>query len=128
MDQPGWFDLVPSLGELLFVSWSSTFGNDPDDRVNAVIRTVQQTGPPPPGVSTILGADAISAWARAVENAEDASPDRVAAALGSFNDEPFSTGEISFVAGARMDLGRTYRVLNVVNGELSVIGLEETED
>ena len=130
LDQPGWFSSVPTLGELTFVSWSSTFGNDPEDRVNDLIRSVQQNDDADDrtGVSTILGAESIEAWARAVENAGDAAPDRVTAALGSFNDEPFTTGAISFVGGARMDIGRTYRVLQVVDGELSVIALEKTDD
>ena len=129
VDEPGWFSSVPTLDELTFISWSSSFGNDPDDRINDLVRSVQQNGETSgAGVSTILGAEAIEAWARAVESAGDASPDRVAAALGSFKDEVFSTGEVSFVAGARMDPGRMYRVLQVVDGELSVIALEETQD
>ena len=128
LDRPGWFASVPTLGELLFISWSSTFGNDPDDRVNDLVRSIQQSGPLPPGGSTILGAESIEAWARAVEAARDASPERVSNALASFNNERFSTGELSFIAGARMDLGRTFRLLRVLDGELSVVGIAETED
>ena len=129
VDEPGWFASVPTLGELMFISWSSAFGNDPNDRVNEVVRRVQQNGETSgAGVSTLLGAEAVELWARAVEAAQDSSPDRVASAMGSFNDEPFASGELSFVGGARMDLGRTYRVLQVVDGELSVIALEETAD
>lgn len=129
VDEPGWFSSVPTLGEMTFISWSSAYGNDPDDRVNEVVRRAQQNGETPgAGVSTILGAEVIEAWARAVESARDSSPERVAAALGSFNNEPFATGPVSFVAGARMDIGRTYRILRVVDGELSVAGLEDTAD
>ena len=137
LDEREWFQLVPSLGELLYVSWSSAFGNDPDERVNDVINRAlelelmtSEAEPDPilPGVSTILGAEAIQAWAAAAESARDVSPERVAAALGSFNNNTiFSTGAITFTTGARMDIGRTYRVLQVIDGELSVIALEETE-
>jgi len=54
-------------------------------------------------------------------------PRPVVAAIASFNDEPFASGDLSFVGGARMDLGRTYRVLQVLDGELAVIALEETQ-
>jgi len=128
LDRPGWFATVPTLGELMFVSWSSTFGNDPEDRVNDLIRSVQQSNGPPAGGPTILGAETIEAWARAVESAGDATPSRVANALASFNNESFTTGNITFSTGARMDLGRTYRVMRVFDGELSVIAIEETED
>lgn len=128
LDRPGWFADVPTLGELLLVTWSSTFGNDPDDRVNELVRSIQQGGALPAGGTTILGAESIEAWARAVESAQNVAPDRVASALASFNNEAFTTGDISFVAGARMDLGRTYRVLRVLDGELSVIAIEETND
>ncbi|MDG1086925.1 MAG: hypothetical protein P8P20_04240, partial [Acidimicrobiales bacterium] len=97
-------------------------------RVNDLVRSIQQGGSLPPGVSTILGAEAVEAWARAAETAGSASPDSVARALASFNNERFTTGPLSFVAGARMDLGRTYRLLSVVDGELSVVGLMETGD
>ncbi len=128
LDQPGWFSDVPTLGELLFISWASNYGNDPEDRVNDLIRSIQQSASLPAAGTTILGAESIEAWARAVTAANDISAERVASALASFNNERFSTGDISFVAGARMDLGRTYRVLRVIDGELSVIGIEETED
>lgn len=127
VDETTWFQDVPTLGEMTFISWSSAFGNDPNDRINDVIRRVQQNGETPgAGVTTILGAETVEAWARAVEAARDPAPDRVTAALGSFNEESFATGGLSFVSGARMDLGRTYRVLRVVDGELSVVALEET--
>lgn len=129
LDETTWFQDVPTLGEMTFISWSSTFGNDPNDRINDIIRRVQQNGETPgAGVTTVLGAETIEAWARAVDAARDPAPDRVTAALGSFNDENFATGGLSFVSGARMDLGRTYRVMRVVDGELSVVALEETEN
>jgi len=128
VDQPGWFGDVPTLGELTFISWSSAFGNDPDDRINDLVRDVQQNGDTAgAAVSTILGAETVEAWARAVNAAKTAEPERVVSALGSFSNEAFSTGEISFVAGARMDTGRVYRVLRVVDGELSVVALEDSE-
>lgn len=142
VDEPGWFASVPTLGELTYVSWSSTFGNDPDERINEIIRVAQRNADddadtedlggelpaPPPGISTILGAESVEAWARAVEAARDGSPDRISAALASFSSEIFATGDVSFVSGARMDVGRLYRVLQVVDGELSVIALEATEN
>ena len=137
VDEREWFQLVPALGELLYISWSSAFGNDPDERVNDIVNRgleldlqTDEEDPDPilPGVSTILGAEAIEAWSIAVESARDVSSDRVASALGSFSNTEFSTGEVSFTIGARMDSGRTYRVLQVLDGELSVIALEQTDD
>lgn len=129
LDEPGWFSSVPTLGELLFISWASNFGNDPDARVNDLVRAVQQNGETTgAGVSTILGADAIDAWARAVEAADGGTVEEVAAALGRFRGEPFTTGELSFADGARMDLGRTYRILRVVDGQLDVLDTVATPD
>jgi len=141
VDEPGWFASVPTLGELTYVSWSSAFGNDPDERINDVVARAQanaeedadneeglEMAAPAAGISTILGAESVEAWARAVEAARDGSPDRIASALASFSNEVFATGEVSFVSGARMDVGRTYRVLQVVDGELSVIALQATEN
>ena len=113
----------------MFVSWSSAFGNDPDERINDIVQRVQRNGETPgAGVSTILGAESVEMWARGVETAQDASPERVVAAIGSFSNERFATGNLTFLSGARMDLGRSYRVLEVIEGELSVIALEETAD
>jgi branched-chain amino acid transport system substrate-binding protein len=126
VDEPGWFADVPTLGEMTFISWSSAFGNDPDERINQLVQKVQQNGDTAgAGVSTILGAESIEAWARAVRASQSSSPDRVASALASFSNETFSTGSISFTGGARMDPDRVYRVLRVVDGELSVVALEE---
>lgn len=130
LDEPGWFGDVPTLGELLFISWSSNYGNDPADRVNELVRLVQQRSDLTigAGVSTILGAETIEAWARAVEAADDDSTEQVIGALASFDDEPFATGDISFVAGARMDPGRNYRVLQVLDGQLTVLEVVQTDD
>jgi len=130
LDEPGWFSDVPALGELLFVSWSSNYGNDPDDRVNALVRRVQQRSDLliGAGVSTILGAETIEAWARAVEAAGSDDTERVIAELGAFAGEQFATGGISFADGARMDLGRAFRILQVAEGQLTVLEVVETDD
>ena len=129
VDQPGWMAATPELGTLLFVAWSSAHGNDPDDRVNDVVRRAAQNGDTPgPGQATMLGADTIEAWGRAVEMAGDPSPEAVAAAFETFDNEALATGELSFGSDARMDIGRTYRVLEVFNGVVQVVGLQSTPD
>lgn len=128
VDEPTWFQAVPVLGELTFVSWSSVHGNDPDDRVNDLVRRANENPDTPgAGISTILGAEAVEAWARAAEAVRSVEPGPIAAALGAFSNEPFSTGDISFLAGARMDTGRAYRVLQVSDGRLRVSEVREVD-
>ena len=50
------------------------------------------------------------------------------AGLSSFRGREFTTGEITFANGARMDIDRRYRVLAVIDGELSVLTVEEVGD
>lgn len=128
VDEPTWFRDVPVLGELTFVSWGSVHGNDPDDRINDLIRRANSDRETPAaGATTILGAESVEAWARAAEAVRTVEPGPVASALGAFSDESFSTGKISFLAGARMDPDRVYRVLQFVDGELRVIDVREVE-
>lgn len=126
VDEATWFANVPQLGDLTFVSWSSIHGNDPDQRVNETIeRANENSDTPVAGVTTILGADAIDAWARAVSRVDSVEPARVASGLAAFADEPFASGEISFLSGARMDTSRLYRVLRLVGDEISVVDTVE---
>lgn len=126
VDQFGWLSSVPQLNEMIFVSWSSIYGNDPDPRVNAVIdRANDDPTTPVIGGTTILGADAISAWALAVERVESVAPGPVSAALGGLSNEDFATGSITFAPGNRMDDTRLLRVLRVEDGDLTVEEVRE---
>lgn len=135
VDQRGWFGSVPQLGELLIVTWSSAFGNDPDPWVNGIIEQANNIDNqalrdndegPRVGVSTVNGAEMIRGWALAADRASSVEPNRVAAALASFAGEDFPTGPISFVGGQHMDISRLHRVLEVSGGELSVLGTVES--
>lgn len=128
LDQAAWFADVPQLGELTYVSWSSIFGNDPDPAVNTLTQRVNQNADTAvAGVSTVLGADSITAWARAVEAVSSLEPGPVAAAMGAYRDEPFLTGAITFASGSRIDSSRTFRVMRVVGSEVEVPELVTVE-
>lgn len=119
LDEPSWFASAPLLDELTYVSWSSIFGNDPDGDINALIRSANDNEDTPlAGMSTVLGADSIDAWARSVEAVQSVDPNSVAAAMGSISNEAFLTGAISFASGSRLDAGRTYRVIQVIGGSV----------
>ena len=128
VDEANWFALVPALEEMTFISWSSIFGNDPSARVNAVIEAANDDpDTPAAGVTTVLGYDTIDAWVRAVESVSSADPTSVGAALASFRNEEFLTGRISFVGGGRMDVSRTYRVLEVSGNQVLIPELAAVE-
>lgn len=121
LDDPRLFSAVPVLGEMTYVTWSSLYANDPESRVNDIVnRANRNLDTPPGGATTILGAESVEAWARAVVLARSADPARVSSALGSFSGESFATGSVSFVGNARMDTDRTYRVMRVVGGDIAV--------
>ena len=127
VDQSGWFSSAPRLRDMVYVSWSSIYGNDPDPWVNNIVdRADSNSETPRSGVATVLGAESIDAWARAVRAAASAEPTRVADALGSFANERFATGRVSFLGTARMDTGRRYRVMRVIGEELTVLDQVET--
>lgn len=126
VDETNWFGRVPALNEMTYVSWSSSFGNDPNAAVNALTARVNDdTDTPPAGSTTVLGADSIEAWARAVRAVRTLDHGQVAASLGSFVNEPLLTGRISFAGGSRMDPTRTYRVLRISGNEVQVPELAE---
>lgn len=121
VDEASWFGSVPSLQEMTYVTWSSIFGNDPVSEVNDLIQAANaNTETPTGGVTTVLGADAVDAWARAVEAVRSADPSSVAASLASLSNEDFLSGSLSFTGGARMDATRTYRVMRISAGQVAV--------
>ncbi len=128
VDESRWFAQVPSLDEMTFISWSSIFGNDPNSAVNALLAaSTENPETPDGGVTTVLGYDTIDAWVRSVEAVQSADPTSVAAAMSAFNREVFLTGEITFAGGGRMDVSRTYRVLQVSGNQVLVPELATVE-
>lgn len=128
VDEATWFGQIPSLQAMTYISWSSIFGNDPDPAVNEVIAAANDDSESPPaGVSTVLGYDAVDAWARAVGSVESNDPTAVSAAMSSFNNESFLSGQLSFLAGGRMDASRTYRIIEIQDNQVELPELASVE-
>lgn len=127
LDSPNWFYGVPQLGELMLITWSSTYGNDPNPKVNELLAKASDhidTKPfsdVTPGATTILGAEAISIWVEAIRLAQSAQIPNVVSALASFHDHPSYTGPLTFLRGQRSDQTRKVRVLWVSDGLLDVL-------
>lgn len=129
LDSAAWFAGVPDLGDLMLVTWSSTFGNDPDQRINEAILIAARHSDPQTdsdvdiGATTVLGSDAVAIWADALRLAQSLERPQVISSLGSLVEHRVSTGNITFAGGQRMDVTRKVRLLWVSDGFLDVLGV-----
>lgn len=113
---PTWFNVVLDLGELVMVTPTSAYGDDPNPEVAELARIIDQDQPVPVARGwSVFGADLIVGWARAVERARSVDGRSVAQQLEQFDREPLLSSLVSFSPDNHMDADRDLRILVVVD-------------
>lgn len=119
---PTWFNIVNDLGTLYMVTPTSTHGDDPNPAVRAMVAAIDQDSLVPPSRGwTVFGADAIEAWAIAVDRSRSVEGVDVATELERFSDEALISSSVTFGPGEHMDPERQLRVVKVESGSAESI-------
>ena len=115
MDGTDW--LTADVGDVSFLSWGSTFRNDPVDAVDAVVEAVRaRIGGSAEGGRMVAGADAMAALLRALER----NPEDLAAEFVSMAGEDLVIATASWSRSVRMLDDRPLRVMRV-DGDEAVV-------
>ncbi|MEQ8718579.1 MAG: ABC transporter substrate-binding protein [Acidimicrobiales bacterium] len=115
MDGTDW--LTEDLGDVSFLSWGSTFRNDPVDAVDALVEAVRATiGGSAEGGTMVAGADVMVALLRAVER----NPRDPAAEFPAMAGEDLVIATASWSTSDRMLDDRPLRVMRV-DGDEAVV-------
>ena len=122
LDGSFWLDAVPNLSDLYYVTYASAFGNDPDQQVNELIaKYTEETGEQLNQAQAITGYSVMEALERAIERAGSTDSDLVKAELEKFDGEPLLVGPTTFTPDLHINMFRTLTVLQVQDGEHSVV-------
>lgn len=116
----GSFWVPDGLNDFYYVTFASTFGDDPEPAINELAEAVADaTGQPPLTGGFVTGAAAIDAIVAAVEETGGTDGAELAAAFEAFDGLPTISGPISYSPEQHTVFGRPYRVISITDGENS---------
>jgi branched-chain amino acid transport system substrate-binding protein len=119
MDGDYWLKTVPGLKDFWHVAEVSSYGDDPDPKINTFLSDVKQhltSDQAAQAFYAVEGYSAMQAWARAVKQAKSLETDAVRPKLESLKDAPLMIGPTTFTPQLHGDVRRPYRILEVANG------------
>ena len=116
MDGDHWIGKVPGIGNFTMLSYASVYTGSPDPspEVRQVLADYRATtGHIARDGRVVTGADAVEAYARAVERAGTLEPGAVAAQLRRFDGEELAVGPVTFGPGLHAPADRPMRVITI---------------
>lgn len=117
----GSYWISEDLSNFYLVTFASVFGDDPSAEVNDLIEKMGTEQAAPGTGGFITGAAAIEAIAAAIEETGGTNGPELAAFLEGLDGFETVTGPISFSEEFHTVFGREYRVLEVQNGQHSLV-------
>ena len=114
-----WLPKSPTVSNYYFVTYASSFGNDPNPAINKLAKQVKAgTG------GFVAGPAAIDGLAAAIRRAGGSTNGAaLAAQMVKFHKLPTLSGLVSFSAKLHTVYGRQYRVIKIQNNVPRVVGL-----
>ncbi len=114
-----WLPKSPKVSNYYFVTFASSFGNDPNPAINKLAKQVKAgTG------GFVTGPAAIDGLATAIRRAGGSTNGAaLAAQMVKFKKVPTLSGLVSFSAKLHTVFGRQYRVIKIQNNVPKVVGL-----
>jgi branched-chain amino acid transport system substrate-binding protein len=117
-----WFPKSPPVSGVYSVTFASVFGDDPSKQVNTLISQLKAEHQAPVNGGFLTGADAISALAYAITKAHGATDAKtLSKILEGFRNVKVPSGTISFSPSQHTVFGRTYRVVDAVDGKRHLV-------
>lgn len=124
----GAYWISEDLSEFYYVTFASVFGDDPSSDVNELIEEMEAaTGQPPVTGGFITGAAAIEAIAAAIEETGTTEGSELASFLEGLDGFTTLTGPISLSPEFHTVFGREYRVIEVQDGQHSLVEIRQAE-
>jgi branched-chain amino acid transport system substrate-binding protein len=119
LDGTWWMPKSPSVSTNVWTdSYASIYGDDPSSAVKQMISQLTAEGHTPTTGGFVTGAAAIDGIAAAVKQAGGSTDGaKLATIIQGFHNLPTISGPVSFSSSYHTVFGRTYRVMEVVNGK-----------
>jgi branched-chain amino acid transport system substrate-binding protein len=119
LDGTYWMPKNPKISTNFWTdSYTSIYGDDPSAAVKTMISQLTSEGHTPTTGGFVTGAAAIDGIVAAIKTAGGSTDgDKLASVMQGFHNLPTISGDVSFSSSLHTVFGRTYRVLEVVNGK-----------
>lgn len=123
LDGSYWLKSVPSLSNFYNVAYASIYGDDPNPKVNELVREGK-----PAASFALAGYSLIEGWAKAVKEAGTTDGEAVAAELEKFHDVPLPSGAATFTPDMHITLIRPISIIGTSNGKREFKGVITPKD
>jgi branched-chain amino acid transport system substrate-binding protein len=122
MDGSYWLNAVKNLSNFYYPAAGSVFGDDPDPKVNELVKEfTAKTGAAPQTSYALFGVALMQIYAEAVKRAGSTDGAAVVKALDGFRDVPTIVGKTSYSPDAHIVLARPMRVMQVQHGKMGYL-------
>jgi branched-chain amino acid transport system substrate-binding protein len=121
---------IPNLSNFYESVVASTYGDDPNPKVNAFFDTfTKRSGQAPDGSYAIFGYSIIEALKKAIEDSGGSTNgDDLKAALEKFQDVPLLVGPMSFTSQQHVFAGRPEKIIGFTNGKPGYVATVEPKN
>lgn len=118
MDGAFWLGAVPNLSNAYVVTYASVFGDDPNAKVNDLLKAYKEmTGQDAATSGLVTGASTIEAFAEAAKQAGSFDGKAMAEAMEKFKDVELTAGPTSFSPELHVSVTRPMAVLKITDGK-----------
>jgi branched-chain amino acid transport system substrate-binding protein len=118
-----WVTKDPQVTEYYFVTYASVFGDDPNQRVRAMISALKRAGAAPGTGGFIGGAAAVDGVVAAIKRARGSTKGAdLSRQLERFKNVETLGGRINFSRQLHTVFGRQYRVLRIQDNKAKLVG------
>ncbi len=113
-----WLNSVPGLSDFYHSAWASLNGDDPDPKVNKLVKQLtKMSGRPDTSIGSMGGYSVIEALEEAYKDAGSTKDTDLIAALEKFDKKPLTIGPTTFDETYHITLDRPVRIMEVQNGK-----------
>lgn len=114
-----WTKSTPKLSDFYYGTFASTFGDDPDEKVNEFVAKYKEKTGEQPMAFALAGYSVIQAFEIAAKRANSVAGDAVEAQLDTFKDVPLLVGPTTFTAERHFAGNRPIRIMQIQDGTFS---------
>ena len=123
-----WNPKSPKVTEYYVNNYASSFGDDPNKAVNALLGSLLKAKQVPYTASFALGAATIDLLAAALKKTGGSTDGaKLAAAFQSFRNQPTISGPVSYSAKLHSVTGRPWRIMKVQNNKETYLRMWKTK-
>jgi branched-chain amino acid transport system substrate-binding protein len=128
MDGKFWLEAIPDLNDFYYAAYASLWGDDPEPKINELVKRYQEkTGEFPTQSTSMVGYRAIEVLTKGIEDAGSADSEAIAAELNGLSDFSTVLGPITFTSEDHLQLDNPLRMIKIENGKQSFVELWDPE-